>query len=144
MCVAGYHEDNHSSVIPSPLEISSSSAASTPCKPAIRVEIRALVPGCSSSSFTILPLCARFTPLPDETPGEFGSAVLSLCVRFTPVLHEAPEEVGTGVELGGFKLDGTTGISGGVSVSSALGIGISPDRSCSASPRARLVSRTLD
>ena len=40
--------------------------------------------------------------------------------------------------------DGTGGISGGASVSSALGMGISPDKSCSGSPRARLTSRTLE
>ena len=30
-CLSRYHEDNHSSLIPSPLQISSSSAAFTPC-----------------------------------------------------------------------------------------------------------------
>ena len=50
--------------IPSPLQNSSSSAAFTPCRPAISAEIRARVPGYSSSSFTILSPCARFTPLP--------------------------------------------------------------------------------
>ena len=42
----------------------------------LELKIRARVPGCSSSSFTILSVCARFTPLPDETPGEFSSSVL--------------------------------------------------------------------
>ena len=115
----------------------------SPCRPAIRAEIRARVPGCSSSSFTILSSCARFTPLPDETEGEVGSAVLSLYVRFTPLLEEAPGGIGIEVELDGVEPDGTAGISGVVGVSSALGIGISPDKSCSGYPRARLTSRAL-
>ena len=69
--------------------------------------------------------------------------VLSLCVRFTPLLDEAPGEIGIGVQLDGVELEGTARISQSVSVSSALGMGISPDRSCSGSPRARLVSRPL-
>ena len=75
-----------------------------PCRPAIRFEIRARVPGCSSSFITISP-CARFTVLPDETPGE----------------------IGVEVELDGITPDGALGFSGVVSVSSALGTGISPD-----------------
>ena len=50
-------------------------------------------------------------------------------VCFTPLLEETPGEIGIGVELDGVELEGTAGISGGVSVSSALGIGISPDKS---------------
>ena len=64
-----------------------------------------------------------FTPLPDETPGEFVSEVLSLYVRFTPLLDEAPGVIGVEVELDGITLDGALGISGVVSVSSALGFG---------------------
>ena len=67
-----------------------------------------------------------FTPLPDETPREFGSAVLSLYVRSTPLLDEAPGEIGVEFELDGITPDEAAGISGVVNVSSALGIGIAP------------------
>ena len=73
--------------------------------------------------------CERFTPLPDGTLGKIGCSVLSLNVRFAPLLEEAPEGIGFKVEL-----DGAVGRSAGFSVSSALGIGISPDKSCSGSP----------
>ena len=48
---------------------------------------------------------------------------LTVRTRFTPLLEEDPGEVGIEVELGGIGSDGSTGISGVVNVSSALGIG---------------------
>ena len=78
-----------------------------------------------------LSLHAHFTPLPDMTPGRFGSAVLSLYVRFTPPLEEAHREIGIEVELDGIALDDIAGISRCVIVSSALGTGTSPDKSAS-------------
>ena len=71
----------------------------------------------------------------DETRGDFGSAVLSLYVRFTPLLDEGPGEIGEEVELDGITPGGTAVIPGVVIVSSALGLGISSDKSCSGSPR---------
>ena len=64
-------------------------------------------------------------------------------VRFTPLFDEAPGEIGDEVELDGITPDGAARISGVVNVSSALGIWISRDKSCSGSARARMVSRTL-
>ena len=81
--------------------------------------------------------------LPGGTPREFGSAALPLYVRFTPLLDEAPGEIGVEFELDGITPDGAAGISAVVNVSSALGIGISPDKSCSGSPRAHFVSRAI-
>ena len=81
---------------------------------------------------------------PDEAPSESGDAVLSLYGRFTPLLKGAPGEIGDELELDKVEMDGTAGISGWVSVSSALGKGLSPDKSCPGSPRARLASRALE
>ena len=73
----------------------------------LELKSRAQVPGCSLSPFTIPSPCARFKPLPDETPGEFGSAVLSLYVRFPPLLEQAAGEIGIEVELDEVEPDGT-------------------------------------
>ena len=70
--------------------------------------------------------------------------VLSPYVRFTPLLDEAPGEIGIEVELDGVEPDGKAVISGSFSVSTGFGIGFSPDKSCSGSPRARLASRALE
>ena len=64
----------------------------------------------------------------------------SPCARFTPLLDETPEEIGIEVELDGIASDGNTRTSEVVNVSSALGMVISADKSCSGSPRARLAS----
>ena len=47
------------------------------------------------------------------------------------MLDEAPEGIGIEIELDGIAPDGASGISGVVNVSSAFGIRISLDKSCS-------------